>query len=95
MWLKASARRSISEEARFSRIRAVRSSPLEMELAAARICSMGRKVSQAMSQPPPSATSSRTGSSVSVITVMVCIRPELSPVETRPRIQSPVTSMST
>ena len=79
----------------FRASRWLRSPPSEMSLAVPIIFSMGRKDSQAISQPPPTAISSRPGTMLSVRIRMVCIRPERSVAETTPRIQMPVTSMST
>ena len=59
------------------------------------IFSMGRKDSQAMSQPPPAAISSSPGTMLRVRIRMVCINPERSDEETIPRTQMPVTSIST
>ena len=102
---ECSSRENIRSKARLSRLisvgprrrfsLAVRSLPSEMESAAVRMSSMGLKALRAMSQPPPMVTTSRAGSRVQVSTRMVCISPDLSEVETMPRIHMPLMSIST
>ena len=48
-----------------------------------------------MNQPPTTETIKMAGSSVSVRTMIVCIRPERSAESMEPRSQMPVTDMST
>ena len=92
---KARLSRFISDGPRRRFSLAVRSSPSEMESAAVRMSSIGLNAPRAMSQPPPMVSSSSAGSRVQVSTRMVCISPDRSVVDTRPRIQIPATSIST